>query len=305
MIKGNIFNIQHFSDEDGPGIRTTVFLKGCNLHCPWCHNPESQSLHKEIMYFEQKCITCKKCLAVCPQDSKQLQKILVSKGQEFFQSKQHPVFSKNCLHCGSCADVCPTQALVEYGKQWDLEEVVSEVLQDKDLYDMSGGGVTFSGGEPLLQIDFLEALAKRLKENGIHTAIETAGCYETARLERILPYVDYIFMDFKCLDEKKHTEVIGMSNRKVLQNLKMLGQYEKEVVIRIPVIVGFNNMELVEMAEFIKGVPEHIKVELLPYHDICFGKYEALHRKFQVEGYKIPTEQEMSRYKKLFGGRIQ
>lgn len=301
---GNIFNIQHFSHEDGPGIRTTVFLKGCNLHCPWCHNPESQSFHTEIMYFKQKCIGCQKCSAVCPQNGRTLLEKTEVKTDKTWKNGFHLVYSKDCLHCGQCAEVCPAQALVAYGKMKNLEEIVEELIQDKDLYDMSGGGVTISGGEPLMQVDFLEELLKALKKQEIHTAIETAGCYDFRYLERILPYIDYIFMDLKCLDEEKHRKVIGASNKLILDNLKKLSGCHKEIVVRIPVIMGFNDEEQPQMAAFINTLPKHVKAELLPYHEMCSGKYDALNREFCVQDFRVPTKQEMDAYKQLYAERI-
>lgn len=283
MISGRIFNIQHFSNDDGPGIRTTVFFQGCNLRCPWCHNPESQSFHTEIMHFPQKCIGCGRCIATCP-------------NQE--------LFTEHCKHCGKCAESCPADALVSYGKEMTVEEVAAECVQDMDLYEMSGGGVTVSGGEPLLQIEFLEAVLKALKAEGIHTAIETAGCYDGERLKRILPYTDLVFMDLKCLDAQKHAEVIGASNEQIINNIYLTAQSGTEFVIRTPVICGFNEMELPAMAKFIKQLPAHVKAELLPYHEICSGKYDALHRKFNVGDFRVPTQKEMDSFQLLYGERL-
>ena len=284
MKKGRVFNFQHFSNEDGPGIRTTVFLQGCNLHCPWCHNPESQSYCTEIMFFRQKCIGCGRCIKVCPQKMP---------GGEF------------CLHCGACAETCPAEARVAYGKEMTVDEVVEEVIQDKDMYEISGGGVTFSGGEPLLQAEFLEEILKEIKKADIHTAVETAGCYESQRLERIHPYLDHIFMDLKCLDDEKHVQIIGASNKQILKNIQMAGEWKIPFVIRIPVICGFNESELPLMADWIDThLPEHVKVELMAYHDMCSGKYEALNRRFAVDGFRKPKEAEMQEFRILFGNRI-
>ena len=281
MHKGIIFNIQHFSTDDGPGIRTTVFLKGCNLRCPWCHNPESQSGVPEMMFYRQKCIGCGKCIEVCPQAGRNC-------------------FTEACLHCGKCAAVCPAEALVSCGKEMSVAEVLEEVLRDRDLYEISGGGVTLSGGEPVLQTAFLAELLQELKKAGVHTAVETAGCYETERLERILPFVDLLYMDLKCLEEEKHRRVIGASNGPILQNIQVAAQKAKKPVIRIPVIPGFNDGELPAMAEYIRNLPGHMEVELLPYHDMCAGKYEALNRPFLVEGYTVPGAEAMKAYRSWF-----
>jgi len=282
MTTGRIFNIQHFSSEDGPGIRTTVFLQGCNLRCPWCHNPESQKMQTQIMHFVQKCIGCKRCVENCPEKE---------------------LFSESCRHCGKCAENCPTGALVAYGKTAETAEILAECIQDRDLYDMSDGGVTVSGGEPLLQTGFLKELLEGLKAEGIHTALETAGCYEFERLEQVLPFTDLVFMDLKCMDEQKHKEVIGASNAVILENIRKVAAQNVDFVIRIPVICGFNDDELPAMAAFIETLPEHVKVELLAYHEICSGKYTALRREFRVKAFRVPGQKEMDTFRSLFGKR--
>lgn len=272
-----IFDVQKCSFIDGPGIRTTVFFKGCNLKCKWCHNPESQSPNRELMVQSKKCVGCGKCLEKCPNK-----------------------FS-SCDMCGKCTIYCPALAREIVGKEYTVDQVLSEILSDKKFYLSSGGGATFSGGECMLRVDFLAELLKKCKENGVHTAIDTAGCVPYDSFLKVLPFTDLILYDVKCFSEELHLQGTGVSNRLILKNLERLSQEtDCEIIVRIPVIPGYNTdtKELSSMAKFLASL--RIKaVELLPYHTMGNYKYQTLGRTPFV--YDVPAEEDMTYYKKLFG----
>ena len=219
MKTATIFDIERNSYVDGPGIRTTVFFKGCNLSCAWCHNPESQSSKIEMMFYKSKCTGCGKCREKCPSAL------------------------KKCDLCGKCTVYCPHDAIELCGKEYTTDEVLKIILKDKSLYDTSNGGVTFSGGECMLQIDFLTEILKFCKENGIHTAVDTAGHLPYERFERILPYTDLFLYDVKCFDSKKHETYVGVGNELILDNLKKLLTTDKQIWVRIPTIADINDSE--------------------------------------------------------------
>jgi len=273
-MDGIIFDIAHGSFVDGPGIRTTVFFKGCNLRCAWCHNPESQSFETQLLFYKNKCTGCGKCVEVCPHSLKE------------------------CTLCGKCELYCHADARKICGMRCTTEEIMKDVEKDISFYEASGGGVTFSGGECMLQMDFLLDLLKASKEKGIHTAVDTAGNVSWERFERILPYTDLFLFDMKCFSEDIHIRYVGASNKLILENLQHLTG-KKEILVRIPVIpsVNANREELEKMAIFLKtaGIKQ---VELLPYHRMGEHKYEALGLSYQK--FEIPTEEEMAEYRKLF-----
>lgn len=252
-MNGVIFDIQRNSFVDGPGIRTTVFFKGCNLRCAWCHNPESQSPRPEMLLYKDKCTGCGKCRQVCPTPDA-------------------------CTLCGKCTFYCPADARQVCGKEYTAEEVLAEIIKDKAYYGNSGGGVTFSGGECMLQIDFLLELLKKCKENGIHTAVDTAGHVPYERFAKILPYTDLFLYDIKLFDPQKHRQYIGAGNELILENLRKLFSTGTKIRIRIPVVPGINDSseEMQAIRHFLDlcGRPE--KVELLPYHAMGEHKYPAL-----------------------------
>ena len=271
-----IFDIQRNSFVDGPGIRTTVFFKGCNLKCKWCHNPESQNFEKQMMIYKNKCTGCGKCASVCP----------------------HHLSS--CEFCGKCEILCPNDARKVCGKEYTPEEVLKEVIKDKTFYETSNGGVTFSGGECMLQADFLCETLKLCKENGIHTAIDTAGCVSWEHFEKIMPYADMFLYDVKCFDEQKHKEYTGVSNKLILENLKKISDTtNKDIIIRIPVVHGVNDdeKEMGMIAEFLKGI-RYTSVDLLPYHKMGEHKYDALDMAYTE--FEVPDKAVIEQYKKLF-----
>lgn len=272
-MKATIFDIQRNSFVDGPGIRTTVFFKGCNLHCKWCHNPESQSAQKQMMYYKDKCIGCGKCAEVCPNQL------------------------KKCDFCGKCELYCPADARKVCGKEYSVDEVFNEIAKDKMFYENSDGGATFSGGECMLQTDFLCEILKKCKDNGIHTAVDTAGNVPWQYFEKILPYTDLFLYDVKAISDDLHKQGTGVSNKLILGNLLRLSG-KCDIIVRIPVIGGFNDdkAELLQIAEFLKKI-KCIKKEPLPYHSMGEHKYDALGIKNKK--YSAPCKDKMEEIKKM------
>lgn len=270
-----IFDIQRNSFVDGPGIRTTVFFKGCNLKCAWCHNPESQSPKKQMMIYKNKCTGCGKCLEVCPNNL------------------------EKCDFCGRCEIFCASDARKVCGREYTVDEVFSEVIKDKAFYDNSGGGVTFSGGECMLQIDFLCEILEKCKENGIHTAVDTAGNVPWEYFERILKYTDLFLYDIKLFDREKHKQYTGADNKVILDNLKKLFEGGASVWIRIPVIPGANDTEeeMRKIKEFLKPYSP-LKIELLCYHKMGEHKYDALN--MQMTQFSVPDKATLDKLNYIF-----
>ena len=274
MPKAMIFDIQRNSFVDGPGIRTTVFFKGCNLRCKWCHNPESQSFEKQMMFYKDKCTGCGKCREVCPNHL------------------------QSCDFCGKCELYCPAEARKICGREYTPAEVLAEVIKDKAFYDNSGGGVTFSGGECMLQLDFLCEILKKCKSEGIHTAVDTAGNVPWKSFEKILPFTDLFLYDIKAFGAELHRKGTGVSNELILENLKNLSG-RADIIVRIPVIGGYNDNdeEIRQIADFLKQI-KIIKAELLPYHAMGEHKYTALGR--NTESFNVPNKNFMDRSQQLF-----
>ena len=275
-MKATIFDITRSSFVDGPGIRTTVFFKGCNLRCAWCHNPESQSPKPQMMFYQNKCTGCGKCKEKCPNDL------------------------EPCELCGKCTLYCPRDAREICGRESTVNELLREILKDKAFYESSGGGVTFSGGECMLQIDFLEEILKECKKGGIHTAVDTAGHVPFEYFERILPYTDLFLYDVKCFDSDKHREYTGVGNERILENLKGLLTTDTPVWVRIPIIPTVNDTEeeLQSIKAFLASCTFPEKIELLPYHAMGEHKYAALGK--EVHSFSAPGEEQMRRLKRIF-----
>ena len=275
-MNATIFDIQRASFVDGPGIRTTVFFKGCHLRCKWCHNPESQNPHPEIMVHKSKCTGCGKCAEICP----------------------HHL--AKCDVCGKCVAACPAGARQIYGYAKSIEDIVAEVKKDKAFYEPSGGGVTVSGGECMLQIDALTELLAKCKENGIHTAVDTAGDVPWAYFEKILPFTDLFLYDVKCFDEDLHKKYVGVSNQQILANLQGLLRAGAAVLVRIPIIGGVNDTEeeMRAICQFLKSCSAPVRVELLPYHAMGEHKYAAIGR--EAIAFSVPGEETMARLRAVF-----
>lgn len=286
---GSISNIQPFSLHDGPGIRTTVFMKGCDLKCFWCHNPEAKTTDKTIAFHSHKCIGCKECLKVCPQ---------TNDGKIAFLGGE-------CLRCGKCAEVCFAEAIEAIGQDITPNFLISMLLRDKSVFETSGGGVTFSGGEPLRQADFVVEVMKACKENEIHTAIETAIYLPFSEVEKILPYCDYFICDLKSADSDKHLKATGIKNEIIIENLRKLAATGKLKEIRTPVIPGFNDTkeDINAILDIVKSLNGDIKYSLLPFHKICEGKYLSQGKTFEAANIPEPTREQMIVLEKLIESR--
>ncbi|GAA0675499.1 pyruvate formate lyase activating enzyme [Clostridium cadaveris] len=289
-MRGSIFNIQRYSIHDGPGIRTTIFFKGCPLKCQWCHNPESQRQEKEIMIYTNKCIDCGFCAKACK-----------SGALTFEEGMIH--FNKIlCKNCGECCEVCPTGARTIVGEYKNSETLLKEIEKDKVFYDESDGGVTFSGGEPLSQEKFLEEILKRCKEAGIHTTVDTSGYGSENTIRSITPYVDLFLYDLKSMNDFVHKKYTGVSNKRILENLKLIGELGGKIFIRIPLITGINDSkeDIYSFIKFIKNIDGILQVNILPYHNISQEKYLRLRREYQCENVKEPTSEGLEEIKSMF-----
>ena len=263
--KGKIFNIQRFSTSDGPGIRTVVFFKGCPLACDWCHNPESQSPLPEIFYKKDMCIGCGACVSACKEDC------------HSFKERIHIFQRENCIYCANCVGVCSSNALKVCGEEKSAEEIIEEVLRDKPFYEESGGGMTLSGGEPLMQFDFALSLLKLAKENRLHTAIETSGFSDRNILE-LTKYTDLWLYDIKLFPEDEHIKCTGVSNKNIFDNLCLLNGNGADIILRCPIIPDINMKD--EHFEKIAGLANSLSgvsaIHLEPYHPLGISKAEQL-----------------------------
>ncbi len=296
MITGLVCNIQRFSIHDGPGIRTTVFLKGCTLRCFWCHNPESIEPSLELQLHPDRCIGCGACIEACPE------------GAQTLNEAGEPVFYRErCIACGACVEVCYAGARELSGREMTVEEVVHEVLQDRPFYENSEGGVTLSGGEPVYQPEFSYEILARCREEGIHTALETAGHVPWERLARLLPVTDLLMMDLKHMDPEKHKWAVGASNRLILDNARRLVETGKPIIFRTPVVPTVNDTpeEIGAIAAFVRNLQARrashdgrsdalISLELLPFHRMAGDKYASLGLTYGARDLAPPTQETMA-----------
>ena len=280
-MTGNVFNIQKFCINDGPGIRTTVFLKGCPLSCIWCHNPESKSALPQIMFDAKKCVMCGKCAPVCPI------------GCHIFSFEGHVFDRANCIACGKCAETCYASSLEMAGKKMSAEEVMADVIKDKTFYDNSGGGMTLSGGEPMLQFDFTYELLSLAKKNGLHTCIETCGFAKSESFKKIAPLVDIFLFDYKESDPVRHKEYTGVSNELILSNLHMLDSLGAKIVLRCPIIPTLNDRaeHLISIAHTANSLKNILEINIEPYHPLGSGKSTMLGQKYPLESLTFPAEE--------------
>lgn len=280
METGVVFNIQRYSINDGPGIRTCVFLKGCPLNCRWCHNPESKSPKSELSFSAVKCIGCGKCEAICPN------------GCHTFENGMHIIDRNSCIGCGKCVHEC-IGALELYGKTMTAEEVIKEASKDKPFYLESGGGITFTGGEPFAQPKFLIALLKEAKKENLHVCIETSGFTSREILSEAMEYVDIFLFDYKETDRKKHIEFIGVDNTQILSNLDFLASSGKQIVLRCPVIPGYNDRieHFSAIAEIADRYDSIIRVDVEPYHPLGKTKAAQIGKEYLIEDLGITDKE--------------
>ncbi len=291
--EGIIFEIERYAVNDGPGIRTMVFLKGCPLRCMWCANPESHKRELQLMYWKTRCIGCMRCIKECPCHALS------------FSDGRIRIDRKLCKLCGRCTEVCNSMALTAVGRRMTVSQVMEQVRRDEAFYSVSGGGVTFSGGEAFAQSGFLIALLKASKQHGYHVCIETSGYAGWEAVKEAAKYADIFLYDFKCMDSVRHSDLTGVSNEGILDNYKRLAALGADIIARIPVIPGCNsgreNFSLI--ADFLEENNPGCRVDLLPYHALGASKYERLGISYGLPEIKPPSPEFMEEAKRYFSGR--
>lgn len=292
MSSGLVTNIQRYALEDGPGIRTTVFLKGCPLVCAWCHNPENISRQPEIVILESRCIRCGRCLQSCPQLPP-----TTSAPRPGLITPDALRAPADCRHCGACVDACPTGARTLMGREYSRDELLTIILADRPFYEESGGGLTLSGGEPMAQFSFVHDLLAAAKAEGVHTAMDTCGFAPEHQLLEVLPLVDLFLYDLKILADDQHRQFTGVSNGRILENLRTLDAHRAMLWLRIPIVPGVNDdpAQLEALAAFAATLASVRQVNLLPYHRTALVKFQRLHRPYSLEATGAPTAEMMDR----------
>jgi pyruvate formate lyase activating enzyme len=285
-ITGRVFDVQRYSLHNGPGIRTTVFLKGCPARCLWCHNPESQAFGPEVVWIEGRCAACGSCETVCPHGAP-------------------PPGSQLCTACGACVEACPACARQLAGRETTVAERMAEVLKDRVFYEESGGGVTFSGGEPLAQLPFLTALLEACCAEGLHTAVDTCGFAAQEALLRLVPRVDLFLFDVKLLDDARHREWTGLPVAPILDNLRALVAARAKVRARIPLVPGHTDAEsdLRASAALLASLPGLEGVDLIPFHRTGAAKAHRLGRQYPLESLEPPAPERLQLLAGLFRER--
>ena len=295
MLTALTFNIQQFSTEDGPGIRTTVFLKGCPLRCAWCHNPEGMSPHPDLMWYDLRCIGARECLRACPEHAL----ALTPQGMQIDRTL--------CTVCGKCAEACPAAAFEVIGKARTADDLMAHLLKDRAFYETSGGGITFSGGEPMQQADFLCEVLPRCKDAGLHVALDTCGAVAWERYERVLPMVDLVLLDLKIMDPARHRTATGISNEIILENAQRIADAGKPMWIRTPVIPGFTDdaANINALAHFISQMlPTVERWDLLAYTNLGKPKYARLDLPYGLKDAALLTKDEMESLWQIASGIV-
>lgn len=287
---GTIFNIQHFSTEDGPGIRTTVFMKGCPLRCQWCHNPEGLRFSPEIIWYKEKCIGCLDCLESCQQKA-------IVKAEEGLITDE-----ARCQLCGACLEACPAGARERVGRVLSVSEVVAELEKDRPFYEQSGGGITVGGGEPLSQHLFVENLLARCRDASLHTALDTSGLAPFPVLESVARHADLVLFDLKHSDRTVHQAFCGVDPQPIFDNLRKIGNGGPLIWVRIPIIPGINDRPeiLHSLAELIKPLNRVERVDLLPYHPLGKDKYRRFRMSYPLNDLQAPSSSEIDSIRKIF-----
>ena len=291
-MDGNIIDIKRFSIHDGPGIRSTVFLKGCPLRCVWCQNPEGIEKRINLWYFENKCIKCDQCIDSCAYCALTAQNV-------------HPhilIDRERCVNSGRCVQTCPTKSLCFDGKTVSHNNVVKELLKDKLFYDQSGGGITLSGGEPLYQPEFSLEILRTCKKYNVHTVIETCLFYQTETLKRFLEYVDLFYVDLKLFDIDEHKKYIGVDNNLIKDNYKYLASQNKAVIVRIPLIPGITatKYNVKKISAFVYDINRNIPIELMNYNPLAENKYRIMGKNYDViKGMKPFADSDLDEFYKI------
>ena len=283
-MTGTIFDIKRFSMHDGPGIRTTVFLKGCPLSCVWCHNPESQSASFSLLHRQELCLRCGLCVRACARDALKLDDAAVARD------------SARCAACGGCAAICPSEATTRVGREVESDALLREIAKDRLFFDESGGGVTFSGGEPLSQPEFLKEMLIRCREAGLHSAVDTSGYAPSQVMLEIARRTDAVLYDIKLMDPEQHQRLTGVANAVILENLRALSAAGTRLEIRVPVIPGITDTpeNLAAVAAFIRALPHAPAVRLLAHHHAAMSKYRRFGMEQKLGEIEDPTPNHMA-----------
>lgn len=290
-LKATIFDIKRFAVHDGPGIRTTLFIKGCPLNCKWCHNPEGIEASRQLWYFKNQCLKCGECVPACPVGALSLGEDGITMDREL------------CDNCGLCTEVCPTAALHFLGNIMDVDEIEKELLRDLPFFEESKGGITLSGGEPFSKPELLKDILTRMRAKGIHCVVETSLFTSTTVLKSILPLVDMFLTDIKIIDSAAHLEHAAVPNEQILENFRILADSDKDVLVRVPIIPGFTDAKenLEGIADFLNTLSRKLPLELMNFNPLARDKFRILGRPYEPANADQPySEEQMDVFRDIF-----